>query len=58
MKTLLVGSLLATLLAVSTAFAEERPSVPVKGIEGPDTRATQPAPSPEPVPGIEGPAIR
>jgi hypothetical protein len=58
MKKLFVGSLLATLLAASAAFGEERPPVPVKGTEGPDTRATQYAPSPRPVPGTEGPAIR
>ena len=59
MKKLFAGSLIATLLAVSTAFAAERPSSPpVKGTEGPDTRVTQSAQSTQPVKGIEGPGIR
>ncbi len=39
MKTLLLAGLLATLLAIATAFAEEPQSAqPVKGTEGPDVR--------------------
>ncbi len=39
MKTLLLASLFATLLAVSMAFAEDPQSrQPVKGTEGPDVR--------------------
>jgi len=59
-KTLLIGSLLASLLAVAPAFAAggPPPRVPPRGTEGPDIRATQHAPFPPPAPGTEGPAIR
>jgi hypothetical protein len=41
MKTLLFATLMVTLLAVSTAFAEDpRPMQPVRGSEGPDVRHT------------------
>lgn len=46
MKTLLLAGLVTTLLAVSTAFAEDpQLKQPVKGAEGPDIRhvLTQPA---------------
>ncbi len=58
-KQLLVGSLLTLLLTASMAAAtkEERPSVPVKGTEGPDIRMTLPASYPQPAPEVEGPAI-
>jgi hypothetical protein len=58
MRSLFVGSLLTILLTGATAFAAERPAVPVKGTEGPDIRATQSAASPQPVKGIEGPGVR
>jgi len=59
MKKLFAGSLIATLLTASAAFAAERPSSPpVRGTEGPDTRVTQSAHSAQPVKGIEGPGTR
>jgi hypothetical protein len=59
MKKLFVASLIATMLAASTAFAfEARASQPVKGTEGPDIRLTADRQSTQPVKGTEGPDIR
>lgn len=59
MRTLFAASVMATPVAASTAFAEERPSSPpLKGAEGPDARMTQGAPSTQPTKGLEGPGIR
>ncbi len=59
MKKLLVGSLLPLLFTASIAVAkEERPSVPVRGTEGPDIRMTHHASYPQAVPEIQGSAIR
>jgi len=59
MKKLFAGSLIATLLAASAAFAADRPSSPpVRGTEGPDTRATQSGQFAQPVKGTEGPGNR
>jgi hypothetical protein len=59
MKKLLVASVIASVLAASTAFAVELPSSqPIKGTEGPGIRygdSSRPAP---PVRGTEGPDVR
>ncbi len=55
MKSVFVASLLATLLAVSTAFATERTANPQqpKGTEGPDVQYSRTV-----VPGPEGLDVR
>ena len=59
MKKLFVGSVLAAVLAASTAFAFElRSSQPVKGTEGPDVRLAQSGQATQTVKGIEGPDVR
>ncbi len=59
MKKLFVASLIATLLAASTAFAFDPPSTqPVRGTEGPEIRLTDDQQSPQPVREPEGPDIR
>ena len=59
MKKLFVASVIASVLAASTAFALELPSSqPIKGTEGPDIRYTDDARPAPPVKGTEGPDIR
>jgi len=59
MKKLFVASVIASVLAASTAFAFELPSSqPIKGSEGPDIRFADNAPPAPPVRGTEGPDIR
>jgi hypothetical protein len=59
MRKLFLATLIASVLAASTAFADERPSAPpVKGTEGPDVRVSQSDASTQPVKGPEGPGIR
>jgi len=59
MKKVFAATLIATLLAASTALAFELPSTqPIRGTEGPDTRLTQDDQSTQPIMGTEGPDIR
>lgn len=59
MRKLLVASVIASVLAASTAFAFESPSSqPIKGTEGPGIRYTDEGRPAPPVKGTEGPDIR
>jgi len=59
MKKVFAATLIATLLAASTAFAFELPSSqPIRATEGPDARLTQDDQSTQPIKGIEGPNTR
>lgn len=59
MKKVFATTLIATLLAASTALAFELPSTqPIRGTEGPDARLTQDDQSTQPIRGLEGPDIR
>ena len=59
MKKVFAATLIATLLAASTALAFELSSTqPIRGTEGPDTRLTQDDQSTQPIMGTEGPDIR
>jgi hypothetical protein len=59
MKKVFAATLIATLLAASTALAFERPSTqPIRGTEGPDIRLIQDNQATQPIKGIEGPGIR
>lgn len=59
MKKVFVATLIATLLAASTAFAFELPSSqPIRGTEGPDVRLRQADQSTQPIMGSEGPDVR
>ena len=59
MKKVFAATLIATLIAASTALAFELPSTqPIRGTEGPDIRLTQDDQSTQPIMGTEGPDIR
>jgi len=59
MKKVFAATLIATLIAASTALAFELPSTqPIRGTEGPDIRLTQDDQSTQPIRGSEGPDIR
>ena len=59
MKKLIVASVIATVLAASTALAFEVPSTqPIRGTEGPDIRLTGVRHPSLLVEGPEGPDIR
>jgi len=59
MKKVFAATLIATLIAASTALAFELPSTqPIRGTEGPDIRLTQDDQSTQPIRGTEGPDIR
>ncbi len=59
MKKVFAATLIATLLAASTALAFELPSTqPIRGTEAPDIRLTQDDQSTQPIKGTEGPGIR
>ncbi|HSC70318.1 MAG TPA: hypothetical protein VLH58_03145 [Candidatus Methylomirabilis sp.] len=59
MRKLFVASVIATVLAASTAMAFELPATqPVRGTEGPDVRLTQSDQATQPIKGVEGPDNR
>ncbi len=59
MKKVFAASVIATVLATSTAFAFEVPDTqPIKPIEGPGIRLMGQHHPTQPVIGIEGPTIR
>jgi hypothetical protein len=59
MRKLFVASVIATVLAASTAFALELPATqPIRGTEGPDVRLTQDDQATQPIKGVDGPDIR
>ena len=59
MRKLFVASVIASVLAASTAFAFELPATqPIRGTEGPDVRLTQDDQAPQPIKGVDGPDIR
>ena len=59
MRKLFVASVIASVLAASTAFAFEQPATqPIRETEGPDVRLTQDDQAPQPIKGVDGPDIR